>query len=250
MAKVDFHVHSEFSIDSSLKIEKIIAKAEKEDFYVAISDHNEIAGYFKARNLDSRRVIPAVEVVSSEGIHLLFYFINEKTLVSFFKEAIEKNRSKDLFKLKSGFFQLVKQGKKHHAFIGIPHPFTRKIGLLNCRRFKNGKKYLKYADFYEIHTSSLPKFTNKKAENYHKNNLTMPVIAGSDAHFLKDVGRTLLEVKNFKSLKELFGNLKNKTSVNSYGRFKIFPAVRREFILFKKTGKKDYFRCRTDRIFN
>ena len=220
--RIDFHVHTEFSNDSNLKVEDILNKAKKEDFYIAIADHNEISGYLKSQKFNEKmRVIPGIEAASSEGIHILFYCTKKEDLVKFYEEVIRKNKTKDLYRLNIGALDIIKKGKEYGTFIGLPHPFIKSMGLLNSK-IKDTERCLKLVDFYEIYNGSTTNSINKAADNFHKKNLeSKPIIVGSDAHFLTDVGNVLLEVNNFKSLDDLFKNLKSKNNIITNSKFKI-----------------------------
>ena len=159
--RIDFHVHTEFSNDSNLKVEHILNKSIAENFYISITDHNEIGGYLKSQKLNGKnRVIPGIETTSIEGVHILLYFTTKKDLVNFYENIIKKNKTRDLYRLSIKALDIMNQGKKYGGKIGIPHPFTRTIGLLNSR-IKNLKKHLKLVDFYEIYNGSLPDIVNR-----------------------------------------------------------------------------------------
>ena len=74
MLKMDSHIHSEYSPDSSSKIDDIIKKAKMENIdVIAISDHNTVDGtdevLKKTRNTDIL-AIPSIEISSTQG-HIL-----------------------------------------------------------------------------------------------------------------------------------------------------------------------------------
>ena len=247
--RVDLHVHSEFSNDSNLKVEEILKKALKYDFYVAIADHNEIGGYLKSQKLNNKgRVIAAIEAVSSEGVHILFYFVRKENLIQFYINIIDKYKTNDLYRLDINAFELMKAGKEHKAFIGIPHPFAKVTGLLNSTI--DPTEHLKLADFYEKHNSSVTKSMNTKAALFHKNHQkNIPIIVGSDAHFLDEVGNILLEIDDFKSQAQLFKNLKKKgAKIIGHSKLNIMSLIKKELILIKKSKKLQYIKCRINRL--
>lgn len=248
-ARIDFHVHSEFSNDCNLKVEDILGKAKKENFFVAIADHNEIGGYLKSQKLkEKKRVIPAIECASKEGVHILFYFKKKENIVNFYQNVIEKNKTRDLFRMGISTLDLIKKAKKYDAIVGIPHPFMKIVGLMNSRKIKNPEKYLKLIDFYEIYNGAVSNYVNKKAISFYKS-LKKPIIAGSDAHFLDNVGGSFTTVDDFNySLEKLFKNLKKKTTFTGKAEFKIMQSVKKEIILILKSKKLDYLLCRLSRI--
>ena len=72
---IDTHVHSKCS-DGSASISSIMKKAKKKAYGIAITDHNEIKGSLEAFKKSNSKtpVIPALEVSTSTGPHLLLFF--------------------------------------------------------------------------------------------------------------------------------------------------------------------------------
>ena len=80
MLKMDSHIHSEYSPDSSSKIDDILKVAKKEKIdVIAISDHNTVEGTSevlkKTRNTDIL-AIPSIEISSTQG-HILGFGCEE-----------------------------------------------------------------------------------------------------------------------------------------------------------------------------
>jgi 3',5'-nucleoside bisphosphate phosphatase len=85
MNKIDLHIHSEFSSDGELGVEKIIdlSKAKGVDI-IAITDHNSVNGVQHAieyGNTINVKVIPGIEIdctYKNINLHVLGYFIDYK----------------------------------------------------------------------------------------------------------------------------------------------------------------------------
>ncbi|MER2014624.1 MAG: PHP domain-containing protein, partial [Methanobrevibacter sp.] len=80
MLKMDSHIHSEYSPDSSSRIDDILEVANKRNIdIIAISDHNTVDGtsevMAKTRNTDIL-AIPSIEVSSTLG-HILGFGCEE-----------------------------------------------------------------------------------------------------------------------------------------------------------------------------
>lgn len=93
MLQVDLHIHSYYS-DGTMSPKEIIDCAKKKKLnYIAITDHNEIAGSLEATKIDSSFVIPGVELdalIDGIDVHILAYNfdINNKE----FRSAINHTR--------------------------------------------------------------------------------------------------------------------------------------------------------------
>ena len=80
MLKMDSHIHSEYSPDSSSKIDDILETARNKNIdIIAISDHNTVDGtsevMAKTRNTDIL-AIPSIEISSTHG-HILGFGCEE-----------------------------------------------------------------------------------------------------------------------------------------------------------------------------
>lgn len=83
MNKIDLHIHSEFSSDGELGVEKIIdLSKEKGVEVIAITDHNSVKGVQRAieyGNTFNVKVIPGIEIdctYKNINLHVLGYFID------------------------------------------------------------------------------------------------------------------------------------------------------------------------------
>ena len=169
MLKMDSHIHSEYSPDSSSKIDDILKVAKKENIdVIAISDHNTVAGTSevikKTRNTDIL-AIPSIEISSSEG-HILGF-------------GCEENIPRDLTPEDTI--------DKIHDLGGlaiIPHPYCfYRHGLLHNTDYKN----LKIDAIETKNARFIVGYCNSKAKKLSKNK-QIPELGASDAHYYKFVG--------------------------------------------------------------
>ena len=169
MLKMDSHIHSEYSPDSSSKIDDILKVAKKENIdVIAISDHNTVAGTSevikKTRNTDIL-AIPSIEISSSEG-HILGF-------------GCEENIPRDLTPEDTI--------DKIHDLGGlaiIPHPYCfYRHGLLHNTDYKN----LKIDAIETKNARFIVGYCNSKAKKLSKNE-QIPELGASDAHYYKFVG--------------------------------------------------------------
>lgn len=165
---MDSHIHSEYSPDSSSKIDDILKVAAKRNIdIIAISDHNTVDGTSevlkKTRNTDIL-AIPSIEISSSHG-HILGF-------------GCEENIPRDLSPEDTI--------DKIHDLGGlaiIPHPYCfYRHGLLH-----NYKEKLNIDAIETRNARFIVGYCNNKAKNLSiKENL--PALGASDAHYYKFVG--------------------------------------------------------------
>ena len=169
MLKMDSHIHSEYSPDSSSKIDDILKTAKKENIdIIAISDHNTVDGtdevLKKTRNTDIL-AIPSIEISSSMG-HILGF-------------GCEENIPRDLSPEETI--------DKIHDLGGlaiIPHPYCfYRHGMLHKTDYKN----LKIDAIETKNARFIVGYCNRKAKKLSKKE-NIPALGASDAHYWKFVG--------------------------------------------------------------
>lgn len=171
MFKYDFHIHSKYSRDSKASLKDILNAAISQNLDgIAICDHDEIKGGFKAAELVKENpdkyghliVIPGTEVSTSKG-HILVLGVTEKIPALMTPEETT-DLARDL-----------------NAVSIVAHPY---------RKAAHGLGYLKGsgADAAETFNSKcLFQYSNKKAAR-EAQKIGMPQVGGSDAHFAEFVG--------------------------------------------------------------
>ena len=169
MLKMDSHIHSEYSPDSSSKIDDILDVAKQKNIdIIAISDHNTVNGTgevrAKTKNTDIL-AIPSIEISSSLG-HILGFGC-EETVPQGLEPQDTIDRIHDLGGLAI-----------------IPHPYCfYRHGLL-CKSDYNDLKI----DAIETKNARfIVGYCNHKAKNLSKKE-NIPSLGASDAHYWKFVG--------------------------------------------------------------
>lgn len=195
MIRADLHIHTKYSLDSSINPKSLVDQlnAHPTIKVIAVTDHNTVEGYRKVRELASPYpdvlVIPGVEIGTPLG-DLIVLGLEEmpprtwdvKELVSFAKEK--------------GFAVIV------------PHPY-REYGLGSSAKY--------YAvDAIEVLNGSAPSHLNKLAENLAKE-LGLPGVAGSDAHNIDELWTVYNEVQASLDIDEILKAVKK-------GLVKVFSA--------------------------
>ncbi len=168
MLKMDSHIHSEYSEDSSSKIDDILKVATKRNIdIIAISDHNTVDGTSevlkKTRKTDIL-AIPSIEISSSHG-HILGF-------------GCEENIPRDLSPEDT-----IDRIHDLGGLAIIPHPYCfYRHGLLHFYKEK-----LKIDAIETKNARFIVGYCNNKAKNLSiKENI--PALGASDAHYYKFVG--------------------------------------------------------------
>jgi len=178
----DLHVHSEYSYDSFNKIEDILKVAKQRRLSgVAITDHEEFAGSMEALKQAKYwdlLVIPGMEIATEVG-DIIGLFLKQKITTTIFNDVVS---------------EIKKQG----GLVVLPHPFKRTNYV--------SKVVLSKIDFIEVFNARGENLgmnrCNQRAYNLAiKSNI--PMTAGSDAHFLREIGRGCVDIPPVSSLGEL-----------------------------------------------
>jgi predicted metal-dependent phosphoesterase TrpH len=183
--KVDFHMHSRYSHDSSTGLEELAARARELGLArIALTDHNTAQGALAFRELEPELVIAGEEVKTTEG-EVIGLFI-EHTIKAWQRPEVVMDEI--------------------HAMGGlvyIPHPFDRwranfaphrLVALANRVDIIEG--YNQWAD---------PGANEAACEIAHE--LGKPVAFGSDAHSLGELGHSWIEIEPFAGPADLLEKL-------------------------------------------
>jgi predicted metal-dependent phosphoesterase TrpH len=186
MIRADLHVHTVYSPDASINPKTIVDQLCAHPFIkaVAITDHNTVEGYYKVRELASVYedvlIIPGVEVSTVDG-DLIVLGIAELPL----KPWTVRN--------------VIDFAKEKGALTIAAHPY-RALGLGDLAR--------KYdVDAIEVLNGASPPNVNRLAENLAKE-MTLPGVAGSDAHQASDLWTVYTEVQASSDIDEILKVIK------------------------------------------
>lgn len=162
--KIDLHVHSHFSTDSTITGQELVYYAKKAGLDgVAVTDHDRIDGAVKIARETGFFIIPGMEIVSLQG-HVVALNI---------QRAIPNN------------LDINETIEEIHEANGIAiacHP----TGLLKCGL---GKQIPPNVDALEtINSSALPFRLSVKRNEAIAQRLGKPRVGGSDAHYGPEIG--------------------------------------------------------------
>jgi len=186
--KTVFHIHTNYSKDASLTIEKLakIIPQQKIDCLI-VCDHNTILGAQKLAQSLPCKIIMGEEIAAKEG----------EIIGLFLKKEIPKNLSIE---------ETIAEIKKQNGLVCLPHPFDR----LRKKALKKEiiEKYIDRIDIIEIFNGrTMFVRDNQKAKEFALQNHKLGIV-GADAHLSCEIGLTFFEIANFNSPGDFLDKLK------------------------------------------
>lgn len=175
MILADFHCHTRFSHDCFAPIPALLEMAKTRGLtHLAITDHDAVEGALRARDqAKGIEIIVGCEISLTGGGHLIGLFLQSQPKSRTALEAADEIHA---------------QG----GFVYLPHPFQPVSGA-----FSKGvdNRLLAKVDAVEICNGFEPADRNQQALTLARER-RLPMLAGSDAHYLADVGRACVGFAN------------------------------------------------------
>lgn len=207
LLKVDLHSHSSHSHDGWMAPRALVERAAEVGIdRIAITDHGEIEGAERARELDPTRVIVGEEIRCACGTELIGLFVSDRIPQ---RLALE---------------EVVERLTDQQAIIYAPHP----TAYLGQARWHTDRA-LAVSHLVEVFNSRAfwRPWNLRAGEEARRRGL--PGFASSDAHFGWEIGRAWTEVPFFSTAEEL---LRVAASAAPVGRLRAspFPIVASELV--------------------
>ena len=184
MLRVDLHMHTQFSPDSLVSPERLVARCQKVGLScIAVTDHNTTEGARVVKDIAPFLVIVGEEVRTSEG----------EVTGLFLTETIPEGLS---------IGETARRIKDQGGLVSIPHPFDRFRGEVISRRGLD--EVVQYADIVEVFNArNNLSADDRKALDFARQHglLTSGV---SDSHTTMELGRTYVEMPDFNGTPEGF----------------------------------------------
>jgi predicted metal-dependent phosphoesterase TrpH len=185
--KVDMHLHTCYSKDTTLSLETIIETCRRRDLDgVAITDHNTIAGALALKEIAPFLVIVGEEIDTTKG-EILGFFLKEEIPGGLIPE------------------EAVARIREQGGLVGVSHPLDR------LRRSAMGRKalldILDELDFLEGFNSRVTFPSDNRKTQALAQAKGLPITAGSDAHTAYEIGRAYVEMPNFNSPEDFLESL-------------------------------------------
>lgn len=174
MGKADLHIHTVYS-DGSATIKEVLRRAISAELdTIAITDHNEIEGAIKARELVERWGLPidviiGEEITTSDG-HVVGLFL--------------KDRIRPLLTAEATVDEIHRQGGLAVAV----HPFSLWLKWFKCGGVGHLVERLQFDAIEVINGSPLEGFSNAYTQKFNSK-IKLAAVAGSDAHTTEAIGQ-------------------------------------------------------------
>jgi len=188
MIKADFHIHTEYSVDSETPLHRVIERClELGINCVAISDHGTIEGALELQKKAPFTVIVAEEIRTPRG----------EIMGMFLKEGIPGGLSVE---------QTIARIRDQGGLVAIPHPFDLLRGIGAGTDIL--KEIVEEIDVIEVFNSRSPlRRSSRKARSFARE-YDIPASAGSDAHTPGEIGNAYVEMPEFNGRDEFIQALR------------------------------------------
>jgi predicted metal-dependent phosphoesterase TrpH len=185
--RLDLHVHTAYSEDCWVPLEAVM-KAVLRGWVdaIAVMDHNEIEGALRLAEMAPFPVIVGEEINSQRG----------EIAGLFLKEWIPPALSME---------ETVARIREQEGLVYIPHPLARDVPTALGR--ENLEVIVEEADILEGFNARILCQTDNLAVQEIARQRSIPLAAGSDAHFAREIGRCGVELADFTTPQELLENL-------------------------------------------
>lgn len=184
MWKVDLHSHTIFSKDCLTRTEDAIARARSIGLdKLAITEHDNLAGALRARELAPDLIIVGEEIMTTHG-ELIAYFV---------KEEVPRDLSPQ---------ETIRRLREQGAVVAIPHPLD---SLRNSAMgMSSVLEVIDLVDALEVRNARCVRPQDNLAAMSLAQERGLFTTAGSDAHIPFELGRCYTEMPEFEDDAESF----------------------------------------------
>ena len=180
--RFDLHVHTCYSYDCLLSLEALAVAVRREKLDgVAVLDHDQIEGALRLRDWAPFKVIVGEEIGTADGgIGALFI-----------EQRIPPHLSAE---------ETISRIHEQNGLVFIPHPLSRLVpGRIAERKLL---EIIDRVDLIEGYNARAPVLADDLRAQEFAARYGIPVAAGSDAHFAREVGRAWTEIDGFETRQE------------------------------------------------
>lgn len=196
MFKIDLHVHTRYSYDVFTPLQAVVwACRRREIDCLAVTDHNEIEGGLRLREMAPFEVVVGEEVRTTEG----------EIIGLFLEERIPPGLSPE---------ETIDEIRRQGGVVYLPHPFGgkhRRSGFIRRRL----EELVARVDVVEgFNARNRDPACDRLALDFARAH-NLPVGAGSDAHTPFELGNAYVEMEPFRTPQQFLSHL---TSAQIRGR--------------------------------
>lgn len=182
MLKVDLHVHTSYSPDSTTSLQEVVARCKQAEINcVAVTDHNTILGALKLRELAPFTVIVGEEINTRSG-EIIGYFLTEEIPAKLPAE------------------ETVRRIKAQGGLVCIPHPFDR--FRVSALRRQTLEALIPEIDIIEVFNSRVLLSRDNLSARLFAQEHGLLASAGSDAHISSEIGGAYVVMPEFNDKEE------------------------------------------------
>ena len=176
LIRAEFHCHTVHSPDSLVELSALLKACDERGIdKIAITDHGSMQGALKAQKMAPDRVILAEEILTPEG-EFLGYFMTEEIPQGL--PAVE----------------VVRRLRGQGAFISLAHPFDMHRSWWSERTLD---QILPYINGLEVFNARCRREEYNQIAYMFALEHGKALMAGSDAHTLKELGRATMTMPRF-----------------------------------------------------
>jgi len=208
---VDMHFHTRYSADGLTQISQVIKRCKKDFIGTSITDHNQINGALKAKEMAGTGVfiIPGMEITCHNGVHILLHFYNYPELKDFYNKEMKVRLKTNPWFIDLDHRELIDLASKYNCLITTPHPFAP--GFMGIKKFTAHAETIKKIHAVEVINGCLQGQCNPKAIKWAKK-INKGFTGGSDGHCIKELGTSLTLCKA-DNIEDFLNQIKKRKSI-------------------------------------
>jgi predicted metal-dependent phosphoesterase TrpH len=186
MARVDPHLHTQYSPDSLNELADVVARCRRAGLtHIAVTDHNTLDGALALKEVSPLPVILGEEILTREG----------EIIGLFLQQWVPPHRSA---------LETVEAIKAQGGLVYIPHPADP---LRRALRPEALERVRGYVDVLEVFNARCVQESSNRIAASMADRLGCARAAASDAHTLPEIGRSYVECAAFETATEFVAAL-------------------------------------------
>jgi predicted metal-dependent phosphoesterase TrpH len=177
LLKADFHIHSQYSMDSTTSLDQIIRTCQKKGINcIALADHGAVEGALKLQKIAPFYVVVAEEILTTRG----------EIMGMFLTELIPSGLSLE---------ESIRRIKEQGGLFCAQHPFDK--FRADALKAETMDEIASQIDLVEVFNARNPLLRSSKQASQFAREHQLPGSAGSDAHAAYEIGNAYVEMPEF-----------------------------------------------------